>query len=191
MMTDGRPQLGEEQGQWLADLYARQFEPMVRRAARKLPPPSHANAEEVVQTVFAEAAAAASRCPAVRIGEGWLTRRLRSRIVDYHRRAGRQQRLLGAVASVEAASIESARWAEEIVVDRSAVDALLAAIPDPDDQLTLAFKLYGYSEAEIATRMSLGPQGRPVRDRMQRIRRQARAAQNAEPGAACSSCDCR
>jgi len=116
----------------------------------------------------------------MRIGEGWLMRRLRSRIKDYHRRAGRQQRLLAAVAGEEAAAAGAARSADELVLDRSAVDDLLAAIPDPDDQLTLVFKLWGLTEAEIAARMSLGAEGRPVRNRLEQIRKQARAVRRAD-----------
>jgi DNA-directed RNA polymerase specialized sigma24 family protein len=180
MIADERPRLGKEQGRLLARLHTRQFEPMVRMAARSLPPPSRANAEDIVQTVFAEAVATVVRRPTARIGEVWLIRRLRSRIIDYHRRAGRQRRLLTAVAGAEVVATEAAATAEEIVLDRSAVDALLATIPDRDDQFTLIFKLWGLSEAEIAARMSLPLEGRRVRDRLQKVRKQARAARRAD-----------
>jgi RNA polymerase sigma factor (sigma-70 family) len=192
MIADERPRLGEQQRRWLADLHAQHYEAMLRMAARALPAPSRANAEDLVQTVFAEAAATVLRRPTARIEEGWLIRRLRSRIIDYHRRAGRQRRLIAA-ASTEAASAPAAPSADEIVVDRSAVDDLLAAIPDPGDQLTLVFKLWGLSEAEIARRMSLGAEGRPVRNRLEQIKKRARAAQTADqrPPArvlACATC---
>ncbi|TMC13568.1 MAG: sigma-70 family RNA polymerase sigma factor [Chloroflexi bacterium] len=179
MSTDERPRLGEEQRRWLADLHARHYEPLLRMAGRALPPPSRANAEDVVQTVFLEAAAEAARRPSRRVGKGWLITRLRSRIVDHRRRSGRQQRLLAAAAAADVTAPQAAPSAEEVVVARSRVDDLLATIPDRDDQLTLVFKLYGYSEAEIARRMSLGAAGRPVRDRLQRARKQMRATRAA------------
>jgi RNA polymerase sigma factor (sigma-70 family) len=179
MSADERPRLGEEQRRWLADLHAQHYEPLLRMAARALPPPSRANAEDVVQTVFLEAAAEASQRPSQRVGKGWLISRLRSRIVDHHRRSGRQQRLVAAAAAADVTAPQAAPSAEEVVVARSGVDDLLATIPDRDDQLTLVFKLYGFSEAEIARRMSLGPAGRPVRDRLQRARKQVRAARAA------------
>jgi RNA polymerase sigma factor (sigma-70 family) len=170
-----RPQLGEEQRRWLAELHARQFERMVRMAARALPPPSRANAEDVVQTVFAEAVTAAMNRPLVRLGEGWLIERLRSRISDHHRRDGRQQRLLES-----AATVAPAPSAEEVAIDRAAVHDLVAAIPDADDRRTLRLKLSGYTEAEIAARLGLSYEGRQVRDGMRRIRTRMGARRDAD-----------
>jgi len=163
-----RPRLGEEQRQLLAELHARLFEPMRRMAVHALPPSNRASAEDVVQTVFAEAASAMLERPRLRIGDGWLFTRLRSRIVDCHRHSARQRRLMLAVVTIDAPVS-----AEELVVDRAAVDGLLAAIPDPDDQLTLAFRLFGYTEAEIAARMSLSYERRQVRERLRKVRRRA------------------
>src|SRR5262245_42531873 len=98
MHAGQRPRLSEEQREWLADLHVRLFDRMRRIAIRSLPPP---DAEDVVQIVFAEALQAALELPQVRIGDGWLIRRLRSRIIDYHRRSSRQQRLLAAVLPFE------------------------------------------------------------------------------------------
>jgi DNA-directed RNA polymerase specialized sigma24 family protein len=166
MMGDERPRLGEEQRRWLAELHAAQFEPMLRIAVRALPQPSWANAEDVVQTVFAEAANRAACRPGERVGTGWLIKRLRSRIVDLRRRVCRQQRMLTALALADLAPSP-----DDVAIDRSSAAELLASIPDEDDRRTLALKLSGFSEAEIARRMTLPPGSRQVRDRLLRLRR--------------------
>jgi DNA-directed RNA polymerase specialized sigma24 family protein len=166
MPAQERPPISVEQVQRLAELYASQGDRMRRMAARALPANSLVNAEDVVQTVFVEAIAASSKGQWVLIGEGWLIQRLRARILDQHRRLGRQQR------RPAAAPVEPMASAEELAIDGAAVDELLAAIPDPRDRLALAFKLYGYREAEIARLLSVPYAGRQVRDRLRRVRRQ-------------------
>src|ERR1700730_1911919 len=128
MPADGRSHLGDEQPRWLADLQQRQFDLMLSIATRALPPPNRANAEDVVRTVFAEAVAATLQRPRLRIGEGWLMKQLRSRIADHYRHAGHEQRLPAAAVTVEAAPSP-----DDILAERSAVDELLAGVPDPGD----------------------------------------------------------
>lgn len=166
---DGSPRLTEPQP-WLRDLHARHFDRLVRIAERMLPPPATANAEDIVQTVFAEAVAASLREPEIQVGAGWLIRRLRSRIADHHRHSRRQRRLLEAATAHDAPPS-----AAEIAIDRSAVHDLLAVIPDPADRLALALRIQGYREQEIAVRLCVDYGGRQVRDRMRRIRRRVSA----------------
>jgi len=165
MSARGQPRLTAEQVRWLSDLAASQHTRLVRMAGRALPASDRTHAEDVVQTVFTEAVAASAGRPWIRIGAGWLVKRLRARIIDHHRRASRQQRLAAMPMADVVASVE------DLAADRAAVDELLAAVPDSEDRLALAFKLYGYREAEIADMLSLPPEGRRVRDRMQRVRR--------------------
>lgn len=175
MCGDRNAGLGEQRAH-LTDLHARHFQRLVRMAERLLPPPHTANAEDVVQTVFAEALAASLRRPELRLGEGWLIRRLRSRIADHHRQSRRQQRLVATLGSAWATPT-----ALEIAIDRATVEELLATIPDRFDRLTLALRIHGYRESEIAARLSVSYEGRLVRDRMKRIRRRVAAHRPAGP----------
>ena len=141
---------------------------MVRFCQRALPLGRLADAEDIVQSVFTEAVALRQRDPSRMLDDAWLMRRLRSRIVDAYRQRTREQRLLEAIANAErSVSVE------DIAVDRARVADLLATIPDRRDRQTLILKLDGYREAEIAELMRCKPGGRPIRDGMQRVRRQA------------------
>jgi len=177
MSAHAQPLLTPEQVRRLAELYASHSDLMLRIAARALPASGSVSADDVVQTVFLEAVAASSDRPWVHIGAGWLIQRLRARILDQHRRAGRQQRLLAAVASVEHPSS-----AEDVALDGAAVQELLAAVPDPYDRLTLALRLSGYREAEVARLLSIPYERRQVRDRMRRVRAQVDALRSGARG---------
>jgi RNA polymerase sigma factor (sigma-70 family) len=171
----GRPV--EEQDQWFRELYERRYERMVRVARRALPPDCRADAEDIVQGVFLEALVRRVDQTRRALGDGWLRRRLRSRIADRYRCRERQRRLIEA-----AASTERPQAVEEIAADRAAVDDLLAAIPDPNDRLTLALKVRGFREEEIAALLSVPYEGRAIRDRMQRVRKQVGAWHAARSG---------
>jgi RNA polymerase sigma factor (sigma-70 family) len=169
--------LSEEQRRRLQELFEQQYGRMVRIARRALRQEGQADAEDIVQGIFLEAVVSCGNRPENVLGPGWLMRRLRSRIADQHRSRARQQRRVAA-----AAGLEPPRAVEDLADDRAAINELLAAIPDPGDRLTLALKLRGYREADIAALMSVPPGGRAVRDRLQRVRRQLqtwRAARSA------------
>ena len=162
--------ISEEQQRRLQELFEQQYGRMVRIARRALCQGGQADAEDVVQGIFLEAVVSCANKPQNVLGPGWLMRRLQSRIADQHRIRARQQRRVAA-----AAGLERPRPVEDIAADRAAINELLAAVPDPGDRLTLALKLRGYREADIAALMSVPPGGRSVRDRLQRVRRQLQA----------------
>lgn len=170
ILVEERLQLGDEQRRLLEQLHEQTSNRMLRIAMRALPDANIVDAEDVVQTVFAEAAAAMADRPYLRTGEGWLIQRLRSRIGDHYRRQRRQQCLLAALVEDE-----PHQSAEDVVADRFAVTELVETIPDRLDRMTLAARMQGYREADIARLLGLSLEGRQVRDRLRRIRKQLSA----------------
>jgi len=159
--------------QRLAELYEGNFDRMLRMARRALSGAGGTLAEDLVQTVFLEAAAASTRSDAAPPGEGWLYLRLRARVADHFRMARAQQTLPLEEQLMERPD-RSAESPGERATERLYESQLLAAVPDPLDRAVLQQILAGYTEAEIASRLNLSYARRQVRDRLKRARRYAK-----------------
>jgi RNA polymerase sigma factor (sigma-70 family) len=166
--------------QRLAALYESNFDRMLRMARRTLSGADDTLAEDLVQTVFVEAAAASRRPGADPPGEGWLYLRLRARIAD-HFRSARAQQTLSRQEPVLNGPDAAAEYPGELVTERLYEGQLLAAVPDPLDRAVLEQTLAGYTEGEIASRLNLSYSRRQVRDRLKRARRYARQWMAPEP----------
>jgi RNA polymerase sigma factor (sigma-70 family) len=159
--------------QRLADLYEDNFGRMLRMARRALSGADDTLAEDLVQAVFVEAAAASTRSGLEPPGEGWLYLRLRARVADHFRRA-RAQRTHSWHGPAPDGPDAAAESPGELVTDRLYEGQLLAAVPDPLDRAVLRQTLAGYTEGEIASLLNLSHARRQVRDRLKRARRQVR-----------------
>jgi DNA-directed RNA polymerase specialized sigma24 family protein len=157
--------------QRLADLYEDNFGRMLRMARGALSGADDTLAEDLVQTVFVEAAAASRRPGADPPGEGWLYLRLRARIAD-HFRSARAQQTLSRQEPVLNGPDAAAEYPGELVTERLYEGQLLAAVPDPLDRAVLEQTLAGYN---------LSYSRRQVRDRLKRARRYARQWMAPEP----------
>jgi RNA polymerase sigma factor (sigma-70 family) len=155
------------QQRWVAASYTRLIGRMTRIAQRSLPASSLASAEDLVQQVFEEAWRTCSGDPSFLPGDGWLIQRLRSRILDSFRRSRRESRPAPVLALGSRTQSH-----EEVALANLTVEELIRHIPDPSDQLMLKLKMQGLTEREIAAIFNLRAEGRQVRDRLKRIRRQ-------------------
>lgn len=177
------PRLAIESRAWLRELYAGQRDRMVRMAERALPAGERVDAEDLVQTVFTEAARRCASSPTFSPGDGWVWQRLRSRIADLHRRRYRDRRAgLEPLADPERLLLgwEPVAPPDEQAVERLAIEELLEAIADPADRAALALRLRGLREVEIAQLLNVDPRSRQVRDRLARARQQAAERLRAE-----------
>jgi RNA polymerase sigma factor (sigma-70 family) len=148
---------------------------MVSFARLQLPAGDLERPEDLVQTVFSEAAEALSAAMSPPRGAGWLYERLRSRIIDRRRRA-RKQRAASLEDSEAAVHLlrDKAETPEELVVSRDSLEGLLTAVSDLIDRAALRYRLEGYSEREISAILSLNYPHRQVRERIRRAKRQLR-----------------
>jgi len=175
------PRLSLEQQGRLLYLYIRQRDRLIRMARGALPVEAADDAEDLIQAVFSEAVQRCARAPSFRPGEGWLVRRLRSRVIDRYRERYRDRR--SGVLSLD--DVES--WAghlvaadrvaspDEVAVARVTVEQLLATVADPQDRAALQLRVEGLREADIARLLHLSYRTRQVRDRLARARRQVAA----------------
>jgi DNA-directed RNA polymerase specialized sigma24 family protein len=172
-----RPRLSFEQQARLLALYLREHDRMLRLAERALPAQDRDRAEDVVQTVFAEAAQRCATVPSFLPGEGWLHQRLRSRIADQHRQRYRDRRFgLRSLSDPDSRLIcltlaDPGTPPDEEAIGRVTVRQLLATIPDARDRAALALRIEGLREADIARLLSLNHRTRQVREALTRARR--------------------
>ncbi len=168
----GRRPLDREQEGRLLYLYIRQRDRLIEMARRALPVHERDCADGVVQDVFAEAVGRCAAASSFLPDEGWLWRRVRSRITDRWRLSSRTRRSEprstpdaddspGLLAPVERpASLDEATAAPVTVQE------LLATVPVPTDRAALQLRIEGLPDADIARLLQLDSRSRQVRDRL-------------------------